>query len=155
MCDLIIRSLLAVVLGMTLVPTVGRAGSMGSDAGLSQSPPEESPLISGHTPAVSQIPDIKYHDMTPGGGTQESSRERHPDNLRPQTARTEQVKVIYDHETERDRNILITLVVAFGISLALNVYFASSMITSRIRTNRKGHRHNDTDEYRQRHRSRS
>ena len=39
--------------------------------------------------------------------------------------------MVYDKDTEKDRGILFTLIIAFGISLALNIYLATSLIAAK------------------------
>ena len=130
MCHLISRSLLVLVLSITLFPAIGSAGSMGAGEAEKVSPGGVNDSLSGSTPAQQQL-DLKYTDIEPSGG-QSAAGESEVQGKTPSPAVSkEKIQVVYDQDTEKDRGMLITLIIAFGISLALNIYLATSLIAAR------------------------
>jgi hypothetical protein len=130
MSHLIKSSLLVLILLMTLCPVIGNAASMGGGEAPNASSGVSDTLI-GSNPA-SQQQELKYTDMAPQGGQPAVSAENEgQEKTTSPPAKKEKIQVVYDKDTEKDRGILITLIIAFGISLALNIYLATSLIAAR------------------------
>ncbi len=116
---------LILVLGIVLLPTVVIASGIGTDTPPSRQEQSVNDNVTVQMPGLPQIPDIKYHDAgapqetggNPSGAYQEGHKEK--------------IKVVYDTETEQDRGKMIALVIAFGVSLALNIYLATALYSSR------------------------
>jgi hypothetical protein len=119
-------SLLVLVFCITLCPVIGSAASMGGGEAPNASSGVD-PLI-GSNPALQQQ-ELKYTDMAPSGG-QPADSESQGKNTSP-PAKQEKIHVVYDQDTEKARGMLITLIIAFGISLALNIYLATSLIAAK------------------------
>ena len=114
---------LLLLLGALLAPTAGIASGIGADAPQDQSVNDSAP---GQTiPVLPQVPEIKFHEE---GAPQES--QGNATTVTPDT-RSERIKVIYDPETEQDRGKTMALIIAFGVSLALNVFLATSLFSAR------------------------
>ena len=132
MFDLFNRSLLILFLSMALLPQVTNAAHVGADSALSQPQTGATDTLSGQIPGAPQSQELKYHEMAPLGSPAETSGDPGSQKTKaPASAHKEQIKVVYDQETEKDRGTLITLIIAFGISLALNIYLATSLISAR------------------------
>lgn len=133
MYHLLKRILLVLALGGALVPAMGFAGSIsgGEDKNDSSSATNS---VSSPTPALQQQ-EFKYLEIAPSGGHPALSGESGVQENTPVPAagkeQKEHITVVYDRETEKDRGILITLTIAFGISLALNIYLATSLIAAK------------------------
>ena len=127
-----IRStLLILALGIILSPAAGIAGSVSSEApptSVSNSDASSNQIAAPASPSL----DLKYTDMAPSVGQSAVTGENGVQGNAPTPAvPKEKIHVVYDQDTERDRGALITLVIAFGISLALNIYLATSLIAAR------------------------
>ena len=130
MCHPIRRGLLVLVLGIILSPAMGIAGSVGSETPPSVSNSDASSIRI--TEPAPQSRDLKYTDMAPSVGQSAVAGENGIQGNAPsQSVPKAKINVVYDQDTERDRGTLITLVIAFGISLALNIYLATSLIAAR------------------------
>ena len=123
-------SLLVLALCITLCPIIGSAASMGGGEAQNASSGVNDPLI-GSNPALQQQ-ELKYTDMAPSGGQPAASGDSEGQGKTTSPpARKEKIQVVYDQDTEKERGILITLIIAFGISLALNIYLATSLIAAK------------------------
>ena len=127
MSHLFKSSLLVLVFCITLCPVIVSAASMSGGEAPNPSSGGNDTLI-GTTPAPQQQ-EIKYTDMAPSGGQPGDSESQGKNTSSP--ARKEKIQVVYDQDTEKDRGILITLIIAFGISLALNIYLATSLLAAK------------------------
>lgn len=126
MCQPLKQILLAMILCILLSPALGRASGIGAaDTPLSQPEQSANDTVTGTVPVLPQVPDIKYHEA--GAPPPEASESA------PSSGQKDQIKVVYDPETEQDRSKMIALVIAFGISLALNIYLATSLFSARRR----------------------
>lgn len=131
MCHPLRRGLLVLVLGIILSPATGIAGSVGSEAPPSSVSNSDASSLRITEPAP-QSPDLKYTDIAPSVGQSAVTGENGIQGNAPtQAVPKAKINVVYDQETERDRGALITLVIAFGISLALNIYLATSLIAAK------------------------
>ena len=129
MCHLISRSLLVLVLSITLFPAIVNAGSMTTGESKNDSSGVNDPA-SGPISAPQQL-DLKYTDIAPSGGQSAAGESEVQEKTPSPSASKEKIQVVYDQDTEKDRGMLITLIIAFGISLALNIYLATSLIAAR------------------------
>jgi hypothetical protein len=120
-------SLLVLILCITLCPVIGSAASMSGGEAPNASSGGNDTLI-GTTPAPQQQ-ELKYTDITPSGGQPGDSEGQGKNSSPP--AKQEKIHVVYDQDTEKERGISLTLIIAFGISLALNIYLATSLIAAR------------------------
>jgi len=105
--------------------SAGGVAAVGTDSPMNQPDQTGNDTMGGQVPALPQIPDIKFHEAgappeLPGNSAGVFASEE-----------KERIKVIYDPATEKDRGTMITLVIAFGISLALNIYLATSLLSAR------------------------
>jgi len=126
MSHLFKSSLLVLVFCITLCPVIGSAGSMSGG----EAPNSVNDSLSGTNPA-SQQQEFKYTDMAPSGGQPTVTGDSESQASTSPPARKEKIQVVYDQDTEKDRGILITLIIAFGISLALNIYLATSLLAAK------------------------
>ncbi len=121
------RILLVMLLALLLAPPAGIAGGVGTDTPPPQQDQSVNDTVSGPIQVLPQVPDIKFHDA---GAPQETTG--NSTNAAPEEHK-DRIKVVYDTETEQDRGKMIALVIAFGISLALNIYLATALFTARRR----------------------
>jgi hypothetical protein len=123
-------SLLVLVLCITLCPVIGSAASMsGGETPNASSGVNDS--LSGSAPALQQQ-ELKFTDMPPAGGQPAATGESEGQgNTTSLPANKEKIHVVYDKDTEKERGISLILIIAFGISLALNIYLATSLIAAR------------------------
>jgi len=133
MCSLLRRSLFAFIICITMIPTPVRAGSVGSEGALAALPSNSAgndPIPGAATMPLNQGLELKPSDVT-----QTDSAVIPPDNAgqptkeSPSSPKNETITVAHEVQSNRTTNIL--LVIAFGISLALNIYLATSLISAR------------------------
>ena len=133
MCDLFRRSLLVLIICLSMIPIPARAGSVGSEGALtapSANPTVNDPIPGAATMPLNQALELKPSDLTqvdnaviPADNTGQTAKES------PPPPRNETITVV--HEDEEGRSANIALVIAFGISLALNIYLVTTLIARR------------------------
>ena len=131
MCHPFRRGLLILGLGIILSPAAGITGSVGSEAAPSYLSNSDASSTQITAPAP-QSPDLKYTDIAPSVGQSAVTGENGVQgNASTPPVSKEKINAVYDQETEQGRGPLITLIIAFGVSLALNIYLATSLIAAR------------------------
>ena len=125
MCELFRRSLLVLIICLSMMPIPARAGSVGSEGALTA----PSSIPAGNDPIPMPL-ELKPSDLTqvdnaviPADNTGQTAKES------PPPPRNETITVV--HEDEEGRSANIALVIAFGISLALNIYLVTTLIARR------------------------
>jgi hypothetical protein len=111
------------LLGALLFPTAGIAAGIGAE-----SPPDQSvndSVPGQQIPVLPQVPEIKFHEAGAPQETQGNAATATPDT------HSDRIKVIYDSETEQERGKTMALIIAFGVSLALNIFLATSLFSAR------------------------
>lgn len=116
--------LLSLAFIVLLLPAVCCAGSLESGATTDTSDQSVNDASSGTIPVLPQVPEIKFHEA--GAPPEEGA-------AGPTGGHKERINVVYDLDTEKERGKMIALVVAFGISLALNIYLATALFSARRR----------------------
>ncbi len=119
--------LLVLLLSILTLPAVGSAGGVLPETTHDQPGQSINDAVTDQIPALPQMPDIKFHEAGAPPDTVTNSSNISPENQK------ERIKVIYDTDTEKDRGKTMVLVIAFGISLALNIYLATALFSARRR----------------------
>ena len=133
MCSLFNRSLFVFIICISMIPIPARAGSVGSEGALTA--PSSNPTVNDPVPDAATIPLNQSLELKPSDLTQTDNAVIPADNA-GQTAkesspppRNETITVV--HEDEEGQSANIALVIAFGISLALNIYLVTTLIARR------------------------
>jgi hypothetical protein len=123
------QSLLIIVLSLFLLPAIGSAGGVGVESPPGRPEQTVNDTVSSQIPGLPQLPDVKFHEA---GAPPDAlaNPDSHSPNISPEDQRA-RIKVVYDPETETDRGKMMALVIAFGISLALNIYLATALFSAK------------------------
>ena len=133
MCSLLRLGLLVFIICITMIPTPVRAGSVGSEGVMAALPTNSAgndPIPGAVTMPLHQSLELKTSDVT-----QSDSAVNTPDNTgqptkeSPSSPTNERIPVFHENEGYRPANI--ALVIAFGISLALNIYLLTFLLARR------------------------
>ena len=133
MCSLLKRSLFVFIFCISMIPTPVRAGSVGSEgalAALPSNPAGNDPIPRAVTMPLHQSLELKTSDVTQTGSAviiQDNAGQ--PTKESPSSPKNERIPVFHEDEGYRPANI--ALVIAFGISLALNIYLLTFLLARR------------------------
>jgi hypothetical protein len=119
--------LLLLVFCTILIPTAARCGSIDTQG--AQAPLDAGGQVPGQM-TLPQPSDVRYTDMavpaSPSGGT-----EGQTGTTPPPAAKNEKIVVVREQEAEHAQGVNAALTIAFGISLALNIFLFTSRIAHR------------------------
>ena len=126
-------ALLILFSGLLTLPALATAGNMANGDGKEPlSSVNESTSSALTVPQAQTVTTPGYTDISPPGGQAALNGDNAgQESGSTQGAGKDHIKVVYDPDTEKDRGVNMMLVIAFGVSLALNIFLGTSLFASR------------------------
>lgn len=117
------------ILVLMLVPVMTNASNISGNGSQDATPGIQD--AASPAPTISPLQDLKYTDVVPGDGNMTTQGDPNQATQSNKTDSKSQIKIVYDPETESTHKTQIALIIAFGISLVLNIYLATSLLAAR------------------------